>query len=158
MADLEASIAMDREPEVTRFIDGPWADAARHRAFVVDRISRAYPPGMGYWSVFAKAEPDRFIGWILLTPLDLLGPETEIGWRFVRSAWGRGYATEAGRPVLRHAFEAIGLAEVVADIDLANAGSIRVAVKLGMRRQGPVAGEVRQSQRFVARPHQAPQA
>ena len=73
MADLDACLAMDRDPLVTRFIDGPWSDPVAHRAFVEDRIRRVYPPGMGYWSLLAPA----FIGWILLAPLDLHGPEIE---------------------------------------------------------------------------------
>ena len=151
-ADVDACIAMDRDPEVTRFVDGPWADAAKHRAFVVDRIVRAYPPGMGYWAVFPRSEPDRFLGWVLLTPLDLVGPDIEIGWRFVRAAWGQGYATEAARPVLRHALETLGVAEIVADIDPANVGSIRVAEKLGMRCESPSGSP---TQHFVARRHHA---
>jgi len=120
---------MDRDPEVTRFIvGGPWADPVAHRAFVEARIHAAYPTGMGYWSVLAS---DRFVGWILLTPLgvsdyppvDLPNPDTEIGWRFVRAAWGRGYATEAARPVLNHALVTLKLAVVVADIDPANTAS-----------------------------------
>lgn len=121
---------MDRDPEVTRFIDGPWSDSAAHRAFVEDRIRRAYPAGMGYWSIIAAG---AFAGWVLLTPLDLRGPEVEIGWRLRRSAWGRGFATEAARPVLNHALHHLGLAEVVADIDPANTASLCVAAKLGMK-------------------------
>ena len=63
-ADIEACLAMDRDPEVTRFmVGGPWADPVAHRAFVEARIHAAYPTGMGYWSVLAS---DRFVGWILL--------------------------------------------------------------------------------------------
>jgi RimJ/RimL family protein N-acetyltransferase len=129
LADLDACLAMDRDPLVTKFIHGPWADPLAHHAFVEARIRHAYPTGMGYWSILASA---RFIGWILLTPLDLHGPEIEIGWRLVRAAWGRGYATEAARPVLDHAVHTLGLRRVVADIDPANTGSISVAGKLGL--------------------------
>ena len=87
LADLDACLAMHRDPLVTKFIHGPWVDPVAHQAFVEARIRHMYPAGMGYWSIFASA---RFIGWILLTPLDLLGPDTEIGWRLVRAAWERG--------------------------------------------------------------------
>ena len=85
LADLDACLAMDRDPLVTKFIHGPWADPIAHQDFVEARIRHVYSAGMGYWSIFASA---RFIGWILLTPLDLHGPEIEIGWRLVRAAWG----------------------------------------------------------------------
>lgn len=147
LSDLSDCLAMDRDPEVTRFIDGPWADPEAHRAFVEDRIRRAYPPGMGYWSVIAT---DGFAGWVLLTPLDLHGPEVEIGWRLRRAMWGRGLATEAARPVLDHALGRLGLAEVVADIDPANTASLRVAAKLGMRVQGWVPYAGRMMRRHVA--------
>ncbi len=128
-ADLEACLAMDRDPLVTQFISGPWTDPVAHRAFIAERMRHRYPDGMGYWSIVAA---EGFVGWILLTPLDLHGPEIEIGWRLVRAAWGRGYATEAARPVLDHAFRTLGLPYVVADIDPANTASIGVARKLGL--------------------------
>jgi RimJ/RimL family protein N-acetyltransferase len=141
MADLEACLAMDRDPAVTRFIEGPWADPMRHRAFVEARMGHIYPAGMGYWTVLA---PEGFAGWVLLTPLDLQGPETEIGWRFLRSMWGHGYATEASRPVLAHALTTLALPKVVADIDPANTQSVRVACKLGLHRASrvPYAGRM----------------
>ena len=133
MDDIEACLAMDRDPEVTRFIPGPWDDPAAHRAFVENRIRHAYPAGMGYWSILA---PEVFVGWILLTPLDLHGPEIEIGWRLVRSAWSRGYATEAARPVLYHAFTTVAVSQLIADIHCKNTASANVATKLGFRPLG----------------------
>ncbi|GAA5240137.1 hypothetical protein BMMON2_29590 [Burkholderia mallei] len=91
LADLDACIEMDRDPDVTRHIAGPWADPVEHRRFVEHRITRAYPPGLGYWSIFEKARPDRFVGWVLLIP-DYVegGRDVEIGWRLVRASWGAG--------------------------------------------------------------------
>ncbi|TKC81655.1 GNAT family N-acetyltransferase [Trinickia terrae] len=136
MADLEACLAMDRDPEVTRHIAGPWGDPAAHRQFVEHRITRAYPRGLGYWSIFAASAPERFIGWVLLIPDHGAGPEVEIGWRLVREAWGRGMASEAARAIMLHAFETVRLPRIVADIAEENAVSRRVAEKLGMRRVG----------------------
>jgi RimJ/RimL family protein N-acetyltransferase len=84
--------------------------------------------------------------------LDLHGPEIEIGWRLVRAAWGRGYATEAARPVLDHALETLGLGEVIADIDPENAASARVALKLGFRPTGSVPFNGHTVTRYVAAP------
>ena len=146
-ADLDACLAMDRDPLVTRFIPGPWADPVAHRAFVEDRLHRRYPAGMGYWSILA---PAGFVGWVLLTPLDRDGSEIEIGWRLVRAAWGRGYATEAARPVLAHALRRLRLPRVVADIDPENAASIAVARKLGLLPVGTVRHGERMLMRYIA--------
>jgi RimJ/RimL family protein N-acetyltransferase len=132
LADTEACLAMDADPEVTRFVDGPWSDPAAHRAFIEGRTRGPYPPGLGYWTVLHRRD-GAFLGWVLLIPEDAQGPEVEIGWRLVRAAWGRGYATEAAAAVLRHAFVELRLPSVVAVIDPANAASIRVAEKLGLR-------------------------
>jgi len=128
MADLDACLAMDRDPLVTQFIPGPWDDPAAHRAFVTERIRHSFPPGMGYWCLFT---PTAFVGWIFVAPEDMHGPEIEIGWRLIRAAWGQGFATEAARPVLDHALHTLGLKRVFADIDPANAASTGVARKLG---------------------------
>jgi len=85
-------------------------------------------------------------------PVDLPNPDTEIGWRFVRAAWGRGYATEAARPVLNHALVTLKLAVVVADIDPANTASIGVARKLGFRLLEPIVHAGRIVNRYVVRP------
>jgi RimJ/RimL family protein N-acetyltransferase len=133
IGDLNACLAMDRDPAVLRYIDVPWRSVEEHRQFVVNRITRAYPAGLGYWSVVLKLVPAAFVGWVLLMPYDAIGPEIEIGWRLLRSAWGVGYATEASLPVLRHGFETLGLDRVVADMHPDNAASLRVAEKLGLR-------------------------
>ncbi len=63
-------------------------------------------------------------------------PGLEVGWSLLRAFWGLGYATEAGRATLNHAFCELGETHVVSLIQPENARSIRVARRLGMRREG----------------------
>ncbi len=132
--DLEACIAMERDAEVVRYVGGLRSDANKHRALVTERLTARYADGLGYWSVVARTMPDRFLGWVSLFPYVYVGPEIEIGWRFVRAAWGKGYATEAAIAIVRHAFDTVGLERIVADVAPGNERSTRVAQKLGLVR------------------------
>ncbi|AOO83362.1 GNAT family N-acetyltransferase [Bosea vaviloviae] len=132
MADFAACLAMDRDPEVTKHVVGPWHDPERHERFLRERIQKPFGSGLGYWSLFARPQPEQFLGWVLLIPYDGVGPDIEIGWRLNRSAWGKGYATEAARLIVEHAFRTVGLGRIAADIDPANSASMRVSEKLGL--------------------------
>ncbi|WP_289743434.1 GNAT family N-acetyltransferase [uncultured Duncaniella sp.] len=58
-----------------------------------------------------------------------------IGYNIMRSEWGKGLTTEAVQAVLNFAFCRLNLAVVSAAIHVDNAGSCRVAEKVGMLRQ-----------------------
>jgi RimJ/RimL family protein N-acetyltransferase len=131
-ADTEACLAMDLEPEVLRYLGGPVSDPEAQRARIEARTRGPYGPGLGYWSLREDGPGGRFAGWILLIPVDGIGPEIEVGWRLPTAFWGRGLATEAARLIVRHGFETLRLREIIAEIDEANAASIRVAEKLGL--------------------------
>jgi [ribosomal protein S5]-alanine N-acetyltransferase len=60
----------------------------------------------------------------------------EIGYYIGVAYWNRGYATEAGRAIIRHAFEDLGLHRVHAEHFTRNAASGRVMQKIGMRHEG----------------------
>ena len=137
MDDLEACLAMDLDPEVVKYIR-PTPPEPEHRAFLQERLQMRFENGLGYWSIFEKASPnpDRaFIGWVLLVPLGEEGPEVEIGYRFVRHAWGTGYATEAAGPIRDHGFEVAGLDKICAVTHPDNKASQNVLGKLGLARQ-----------------------
>ena len=59
----------------------------------------------------------------------------ELGFAFATAHHGKGYATEAARPMLEFAFAALGLHRVVGRLEPRNLGSARVLEKLGMRRE-----------------------
>ncbi len=135
-ADLEDCFRMNMEPGMLDHIDfprdGDWADEAAHRAYLEETFAYRHPNGLGYWTVTRKDDP-AFLGWVLMAPEDLSGPDVEIGWRFRTAAQGRGYATEAASALVRHGFEDLALERLVAEIHEGNAASIGVARKLGMR-------------------------
>ena len=86
---------MDFDPEVHRFIYGDSPPERReHRARLRARIASGWPPEGGIWVVEWQNAPG-FLGWCGLFPLEGAGP-IEIGYRYVRSAWGQGVATELG--------------------------------------------------------------
>ena len=76
----------------------------------------------------------RLIGGIGLHP-EAHG-DWELGYWLTPDAWGRGYATEAGRVVLDMARHALGLRRVVARHFVDNAASGRVMRKLGFAPTG----------------------
>ncbi len=117
---------------VVDFVQGPWDDPDRHRAFIKNRIYQDYGIGLGYWSIFAKNDPAKFIGWILLIPEDGVGPDIEIGWRLHPDYWGQGMAFEAARAVLDHGLVHLELPRIVAAIDPDNVASRKLAERLGM--------------------------
>jgi RimJ/RimL family protein N-acetyltransferase len=84
-----------------------------------------------------------------LIPLEGSGPEVELGYRFARAHWGRGFATEAARAARDLGFGRFGLERMYVDVDLANAASQNVARKLGARELGPAVHNGEPVLRFV---------
>ncbi len=132
LEDLEARLAMDRDPEVMRFIRPIPEDVAADRAEIRSRIIA--PPQGASWHVEELAAPG-FIGWCGLFPLEDSGL-MEIGYRYRRAAWGRGLATEAAVIALDHGFRELKLDPIVAVSDPDNAASHKVLRKIGLRAAG----------------------
>lgn len=61
--------------------------------------------------------------------------QPEIGWSFAAPHWGKGYATEAARAVLAHAFGARGLPVIYSQTSNSNAASTRMMQRLGFTRR-----------------------
>ncbi|HNE04650.1 MAG TPA: GNAT family N-acetyltransferase [Anaerolineales bacterium] len=85
--------------------------------------------GFGLLAVTLK-ETGEPIGMCGLIKRDTL-EDVDIGYAFLPKFWLKGYAVEAARTVMGTA-KALGLKRVVAIVDPANIGSIRVLERLGM--------------------------
>ncbi len=58
--------------------------------------------------------------------------EVELGYRLKRSAWGKGYATEGSRALIRKGFTELGVRRVFAQTMAVNTASRRVMEKAGL--------------------------
>lgn len=64
--------------------------------------------------------------------------EAAIGYWLTPGAWGRGYATEAGRAVIANARHTLRLRTITARAFVDNAASTRVLARLGFRATGEI--------------------
>ncbi len=133
LTDATGMACTFEDPEVMRFGSGV-QDFAWIERWIQGCLEDYRERGFGLWAVEEK-QCGAVIGCCGLTAWpDIDGrAEVEIGYRLARSAWGRGYATEAARAVRDHAFCALRLDRLIALIDPANVASIRVAEKIGFR-------------------------
>ncbi|HEY7689538.1 MAG TPA: GNAT family N-acetyltransferase [Dongiaceae bacterium] len=133
VSDIPAYLAMDSDPLVMRYVgDGSVPDPVAHAVRIRQRIAEGSGNGVYVWSVFERDPPGGFLGCALLSPEPALR-QIELAYRFNRGAWGRGFATEAGRACLAYGFRELGLGEIVALAYPENAASQRVLAKLGFK-------------------------
>src|SRR5215207_11132312 len=101
-------------------------------AYIVNGPVKSYDKnGFGLYLVVLK-ETNESIGMCGLIRRDTL-EDVDIGYALLPDFWAKGYAVEAARATKTYAKEVIGLKRIVAIVDPANAGSIRVLEKLGLR-------------------------
>jgi [ribosomal protein S5]-alanine N-acetyltransferase len=110
-------------------------DATR-RAVEAIRRHEAYH-GFAMWALDER-DGERLVGVAGLAWVEGHGPEVEAAYILRRDRWGRGYATEALRRVLRIGHGELGLERIVALAYPANDASRRVMEKAGMRSDGTV--------------------
>lgn len=134
--DIDAFAAMNADPEVMRYFPANLS-RAETKALMM-RMDRHFERhGFGWWAVEMRGTA-VFAGFVgLLVPAfhAHFTPCVEVGWRLVRSAWGRGFATEAGQASIDFAFEHLGIDQIMSMAVADNWRSRRVMERLGMARR-----------------------
>ena len=135
-ADVDHLVELDGDPDVMRFLTGgkptPRAEIERE---VLPAFLGYYERfvGYGFWAAIEKASGE-VVGWFHFRPAAGSSPdEPELGYRLRRSAWGKGYATEGSRALIRKGFAELGVRRVVASTMTVNTASRRVMEKAGLR-------------------------
>lgn len=149
--DLDDLFAVYSDPEVVRY----WSHGAwPHRdeaSIYLEAIESGFQAGdLFQWGIALRGD-DRVIGTVTLYAIDHRQGRAEIGFALARDHWGRRYGREALTVLLDHAFGALGLRRIEADVDPRNLPSLQTLEDLGFRREGylrqrwQVDGEVQDS-------------
>lgn len=134
-ADLDNLCALDSDPAVMLFINGGIPtprDEIRNQT--LPRFLRPDERFAGYdfWAAIERSTGE-FLGWFEFRPREAgQTDEVELGYRLRQEAWGKGYATEGSRALIRKGFTELGVRRVVASTYEDNIGSQRVMQKSGM--------------------------
>lgn len=130
-ADLDALYRLDSDPEVMRYVIPPrtYAETEEYLQKILRQYEEAHGPVR--WNV-EERETGRFVGVIGIFRLED-DSDWEIGYRFFRDFWGKGYATEALREVIAYGLHDWKLPRLVAVANPENRASYRVMEKVGMR-------------------------
>ena len=135
--DLETLHAYQSRSDVTRFLLWGPRDRDEVREALAFKLKSTGIEAEG--DVLAVAAQERtsgaMVGDLILHYLSRQDRTGEIGYIIHPDHQGHGYATEAGRALLRVAFDVLGWHRVVGHAEPRNTASTRVLEKLGMRRE-----------------------
>ena len=145
--DVDRLLTLDGDPAVMQFIDRRVKTREQIEAEVLPRFLAYHQRyrDYGHWAADTRSDGE-FIGWFGLRPVGPApapmvdwvdapesSPVAALGYRLRRSAWGRGYATEGARALVRRAFTETGVEEIVATTMAVNTRSRAVLAKAGLR-------------------------
>jgi len=132
--DAEVFAAINQDEKVIEFLRGTMT-LKDSQDFITRTNNFIDQHGFGLWAATIK-ETGELIGFVGLHIPDFeshFTPCVEIGWRLDSQHWGKGYATEGARAVLKIGFENFGLKEIVAITVTKNIRSRNVMEKIGMK-------------------------
>lgn len=131
--ELDAALIyeLNFDPDVTRYTHDPVKDIAHAREILEKTIIPQYALyNHGRWAVHLKPTLE-FLGWCGLKYRPELN-EIDLGYRFKKKSWGKGYATEAAYASIRYGFNKLNLKRIVGRAEIDNIGSWKVLEKCGM--------------------------
>ena len=127
-SDLEALHAIHGDEENVRWLYNDARTLGEARKLLALKAAGSALRAEGEWlsAAVELRATGELVGDISLLWASVAHRQGELGFIFQRSHQGKGYATEAARPMLAYAFEVVGLHRVIGRLEPRNGGSARV--------------------------------
>ncbi|MES2679066.1 MAG: GNAT family N-acetyltransferase [Bacteroidota bacterium] len=135
--DEEALFELDSDPDVHRYVGKRPVETREQIKMVIAFIRQQYEDnGIGRWAVIEKTT-GQLIGWaglkLFTDEVNGIKDFHELGYRFMKKHWGKGYATEASKAIVNYGFEELGLTDIYGMTDPENLASKKVLEKTGLK-------------------------
>lgn len=140
LSDADDLFQYQSHPEIVRYI--PWPERTREQ--VIEALEKYATSGK---SELKENGDFILLAWELKSTGQVIGQSNlgfksledqcaDMGWVTHQDFQRQGYAYEASRALISHAFANFPLHRIIAEIDTRNPESAQLAEKLGMRREG----------------------
>jgi RimJ/RimL family protein N-acetyltransferase len=133
LGDIEPSYKMNMDAEVSKYTgDGGIVSKKEIEKRIKENVFGDYKKyGYGRLAIELKGE-NKFIGFAGLKFLPEL-KEVDLGYRLMKTYWGKGIASEAAKACVSYGFEHLKLNKIIAMVLPENSASIRVLEKLNFQ-------------------------
>jgi [ribosomal protein S5]-alanine N-acetyltransferase len=134
--DWESMLAVEGDAEAVRYQSYEPRTAEGCRDYIAHDLASRGRARSTFDLAVILTETGRYAGRV---GLDVKRAERRVGelWFILdRALWGRGLMPEAARALMDFGFDELGLHRVFLECDPRNTGSVRLAEKLGMQREG----------------------
>jgi [ribosomal protein S5]-alanine N-acetyltransferase len=137
LSDVNDMFEMDSDPAVHIYIENqPVKTKEEVRDSIIYFQNQQIENGVSAYAVIDK-QSDEFLGWAGFLyskePVNNQINFYELGYRFKKKHWGKGYATEACQAIIKYAFDRFKINAIYALTDPNNEGSKKVLLKLGFK-------------------------
>ncbi|KAN0025375.1 hypothetical protein ACTFIU_003636 [Dictyostelium citrinum] len=133
--DDEKLFELDSDQEVHKYLESAVINIDQCREAIKNIQNQYKLNGTGRMAVIIK-ETNEFIGWAgLKLEHNINGHESfyDIGYRFIKRYWGKGYATEATQFFINYGFNIMKIDKICAFVDKDNIASRKVLEKSGLK-------------------------
>ncbi len=129
--DADNIYLLNSDPDVIRYTgDNPFENIEETRNFLIN-YDHYKKFRLGRWAVLRKSD-DQFLGWCGLRYISE-DDEYDLGFRFLKTFWNQGYATESARACIRYGFAVRSIHRIIGRALKENTASIKVLKKTGMQ-------------------------